>query len=116
MRVPLIALVWAATIVSGVRAIAASDLCGLAIAETRSATERLQAYTSRMDASTTEALDLTRQVGASLERAMSACAETDKEAGLRFSAMSMEMIEAGLRNAKTEKLHDLGIFMPPDEP
>lgn len=107
---------WVAVAAAGGRAIAASDPCESAMTEVQTAGDRLTTYTSRADATTSNALRLTGQVMRALKAARDACAGTDKEAGLKFSTASMERIEAALVDAKTERLHDLGIFVRPDEP
>jgi hypothetical protein len=118
MRTRLLAVVGAVVgVVAGAQSSsAASDQCESLMADATAATHRLNKYTSRPDATTSNALSLTREVTRALKQALSGCAGTDKEAGLKFSGASMERIEGALADAKTEKLHDLGVFMPPDEP
>jgi hypothetical protein len=117
MRTFLLALVCAAVgVIAGAPwCMAASDRCESLMVDATAAADRLSKYTSQPDATTSNALSLTREVRRALKQAQNACAGTDKEAGLKFSAASMEMIEAKLADSTTEKLHDLGIFMRPGE-
>jgi hypothetical protein len=118
MRLLLVLLLLLSFGVTGIPEAAASDSdrCESLIAESKMATGRLNAYSSRAGATTSEALKLIREVRGATKRAIEACAGSDKEAGLKFSDISMERIESALANAKTENLHDLGIFPPPDGP
>jgi hypothetical protein len=118
MRLLLVFLLFLSFAVTGILEAAASDSdrCQSLIAESKMATGRLNAYSTRTDATTSEALKLIREVRGATKRAIEACAGSDKEAGLKFSDISMERIESALGNAKTENLHDLGIFPLPVDP
>ena len=94
----------------------AEDTCEALMDKSRAAVRELNSYASRPDATTRQALVLTRAARQLITGAMEACSGTKQEAGLKFSVGNIEAIEKALSSATTDQLHKVGVFPPPDEP
>jgi hypothetical protein len=95
---------------------AAADQCDDLVAKAKAAVAELNRYASQADATTSKARTLAGEGRQAIAHAAEACKGTKLEAGLKFSTANIEGIEKALLDAKTERLHQTGIFPPPDEP
>jgi hypothetical protein len=92
------------------------DTCSDQVKKAQDAGHELSAYAARRDATTSGARERVQQARRAIDEAKQACKGKQQEAAVMFSAHNIEAIEKALAAAKTERLHDLGVFPPPDEP